>query len=135
MIKNWLMERRRGRASSVGIEMSKQRSAAPSDGRGREKGMPPQAGAIIGTHAGVVLRHARDEDAVAIVSLVSTVWSEYPGKILNAAADMPELLAPASAYAACAGCFWVVEANGEIIGTVALKPIDEDVVELQKLYV
>lgn len=98
--------------------------------------MSPQPGAVIGTHGGVILRYACDEDAAAIIALISAVWREYPGKTLVAGADMPELLAPASAYAAWNGCFWVVEANGEIIGTIAMKPTaDEGVVELQKLYV
>ena len=93
-------------------------------------------GAIIGSSAGLVLRHARDDDAEAIIALVSSVWSEYPGKTLVAAADMPELLKPASAYGRAGGRFWVVEANGKIIGTIALMPSAEaGVVELQKLYV
>ena len=97
---------------------------------------PASPGAIIGTSAGLVLRYARDDDADAIIALVSRVWSEYPGKTLVAANDMPELLRPASAYAQNDGRFWVVEANGEIIGTIALMPSAEDgVVELQKLYV
>jgi putative acetyltransferase len=93
-------------------------------------------GAIIGASAGLVLRFARDDDAAAIIALISAVWSEYPGKTLLAAVDMPELLRPASAYAACDGRFWVVEAHGAIIGTIALAPSQEPgVVELQKLYV
>jgi putative acetyltransferase len=92
-------------------------------------------GTIIGTSAGLVLRFARDDDATAIIALISAVWSEYPGKTLVAAVDMPELLEPASAYAQ-GGRFWVVETNGEIIGTIALQPSAEPgVVELQKLYV
>jgi len=97
---------------------------------------PVSPGAIVGRAAGLVLRHARDDDADAIIALVSQVWSEYPGKTLVAATDMPELLKPASAYARGGGRFWVVEANGQIIGTIALMPsVEEDVVELQKLYV
>jgi len=91
---------------------------------------------IIGATSGLVLRYARDDDAPAIIALISSVWSEYPGKKLVAAADMPELLHPASTYGACDGRFWVVEAHGEIVGTVALQPSQNpDVVELQKLYV
>jgi putative acetyltransferase len=97
-------------------------------------------GEIIGRSAGLVLRHAGDDDADRIVALVAAVWGEYPGKTLVAADDMPELLAPASFYARCQGRFWVVEAGdfprGEIIGTIALAPSQEPgVVELQKLYV
>jgi putative acetyltransferase len=98
--------------------------------------LPISPGAIIGTSAGLVLRYARDDDADAIIALVSSVWSEYPGKTLIAATDMPELLKPASTYARAGGRFWVVEANGRIIGTIALMPsVESGVVELQKLYV
>jgi putative acetyltransferase len=49
---------------------------------------------------------------------------------------MPELLRPASAYARGDGRFWVVEAGGRLIGTVALMPsVEAGIVELQKLYV
>jgi putative acetyltransferase len=93
-------------------------------------------GATIGTSGGVTLRLACDDDAEAIIKLISAVWSEYPGKTLVAAADMPELLHPAASYAKCDGRFWVVEAHGRIIGTIALQPSAEPgVVELQKLYV
>jgi putative acetyltransferase len=103
----------------------------------RGEAMPSWPGGVIGAYGGVVLRYVRDEDSSAIISLISSVWSEYPGKILAAAQDMPELLAPASSYAAANGRFWVVEARGEIIGTVALKPnaSDDGIVELQKMYV
>jgi GNAT superfamily N-acetyltransferase len=99
--------------------------------------MPNIADGVIGAYGGVVLRHVRDEDSAAIIALISSVWSEYPGKTLAAARDMPELLAPATNYAAANGRFWVVEAAGEIIGTVALKPnaSDPSIVELQKMYV
>jgi putative acetyltransferase len=98
----------------------------------------PEVGpqAVPGAASGLRLRFARDDDAAAIIALISAVWSEYPGKTLVAAADMPELLRPASAYGACDGRFWVIEAKGRIVGTVALQPSAEaGVVELQKLYV
>jgi N-acetylglutamate synthase-like GNAT family acetyltransferase len=108
-------------------------------GRREELRPRPQAnslGTIIGAAAGLVLRSARDDDAAAIIELIAAVWSEYPGKTLVAANDMPELLRPASAYAECGGRFWVVEANGHVIGTIALASSAEPgVVELQKLYV
>ncbi|HEX3884965.1 MAG TPA: GNAT family N-acetyltransferase [Stellaceae bacterium] len=94
-------------------------------------------GGVIGAHGGVTLRFVRDDDSAAIISLISSVWSEYPGKLLAAGRDMPELLAPWTSYAEGDGRFWVVEARGEIIGTVALKPNAHDprIVELQKMYV
>jgi putative acetyltransferase len=91
---------------------------------------------VRGAADGLRLRFARDDDAAAIIALISAVWSEYPGKTLVAAADMPELLRPASVYAACDGRFWVIEAHDRLVGSVALQPSEEPgVVELQKLYV
>jgi putative acetyltransferase len=96
------------------------------------------AGAALDESIGnAVLRDAGDADAAAIVALVGDVWSEYPGKVLDPARDMPELLAPASTYAAWDGRFWVVEGDeGRLLGTIAVKPTSTPgVVELQKLYV
>jgi len=115
--------------------MATESSSAPRE-YSRASIPPVSPGAIIGASAGLVLRYARDDDADAIIALVSKVWSEYPGKTLVAANDMPELLKPASAYARNGGRFWAVEANGQIIGTIALMPsVENGVVELQKLYV
>lgn len=110
------------------------RSAPRETMSSRERTNSP--GQIIGAADGLVLRFARDADAEAIIALIGAVWAEYPGKTLVAAADMPELLRPATAYANCGGRFWVVEAGNQIIGTVALQPSAEPgIVELQKLYV
>ena len=109
--------------------------SAPRDNTAQRTG-PVLPGEIIGCSAGLILRYARDDDADAIIALVAAVWSEYPGKTLVAAHDMPELLAPASFYGRCDGRFWVVEVDERIIGTIALMPsVEAGVVELQKLYV
>jgi GNAT superfamily N-acetyltransferase len=85
---------------------------------------------------GVTVRPARDADGAAIIDLVQRVWSEYPGKTLNVRNDMPELIDPETSYAECDGRFWVVERDGEIIGSIAARPsADGGVLELQKLYV
>jgi len=115
--------------------MAIETSSAPGEHSSRRDGsiLP---GAIIGASGGLVLRYARDEDAPEIIALISSIWSEYPGKTLIAANDMPELLRPASAYARADGRFWLVETGGRVIGTVALVPsVEGGVVELQKLYV
>jgi putative acetyltransferase len=115
--------------------MATETSSAPRE-RSTVRVRPISPGAIIGASDGFVLRHARDDDADAIIALISAVWSEYPGKTLVAATDMPELLAPATAYARGDGRFWVIETKGRIIGTIALMPSQEaGIVELQKLYV
>jgi putative acetyltransferase len=115
--------------------MTIETSSAPRERLSR-RGVSILPGAIIGASGGLVLRYVRDDDASAIIGLISAVWSEYPGKTLIAASDMPELLRPASAYARGDGRFWLVETAGRVIGTVALMPsVESGVVELQKLYV
>ena len=117
--------------------MSAQYSPPPQSASVQGRLASAAPGKIIAADSGVILRHVRDDDAESIIALIDQVWSEYPNKILNAPVDMPELLAPATAYAKAGGCFWVIEARGEILGTVALKPNPHDpgVVELQKMYV
>ncbi len=49
---------------------------------------------------------------------------------------MPELQAPASAYARRSGRFWVAEsAEAQIVGCAACLPAPRDGLELEKLYV
>lgn len=112
-------------------------SSAGDGCTGGGQACPGRTGSVIAAASGVVLRYARDDDAAAIIGLIAAIWAEYPGKMLNAPADMPELLAPATAYAEANGRFWVIEARGELLGTVALKPNAHDptIVELQKMYV
>lgn len=102
-------------------------------GKGISRRFTP--GHIVGTWSNSLLRTVRNSDSPVIIKLISAVWSEYPNKILNAAADMPELLTPATSYADVGGIFWVVEADGDVIGTVAMKPVRPKTAELQKLYV
>jgi len=82
------------------------------------------------------IRDAHGSDSGAIQELIAAVWSEYPGKVLSVADDMPELLAVASHYRASDGRFWVAFRDGQLIGTIAVTPsAAAETVELQKLYV
>src|SRR4051794_21528899 len=111
--------------------------SAALNGRGGAGILPGAGMGAVAWDGGFTLREARDSDADAVIELVRAVWSEYPGKLLDPARDMPELLSPQSTYRAWHGRFWVIVAeDGTLIGTVALKPAAEPtVVELQKLYV
>lgn len=81
----------------------------------------------------VVLRDARDDDSEGVIRLVAEVFAEYPGCVLDVEAEEPELLAPAASF----DRFWVLEAEGEVVGTCACAVHERDgetVVELKKMY-
>ncbi len=85
--------------------------------------------------SGIVLRAARDADGPGVIAVVAAAYAEYPGCVLNVEAEVPELKAPASAYARKSGRFWVAEGGGRILGCVACRPAPEHGLELEKLYV
>ncbi len=84
---------------------------------------------------GIVLRAARDADGPGVIAVVAAAYAEYPGCVLNVEAEVPELKAPAGAYARKSGRFWVAEGGGRILGCVACRPAPEHGLELEKLYV
>lgn len=82
----------------------------------------------------LTLRAALDEDSAGIIDLITRVYGEYPGVLMDVDGEEPELRAPASAFEA----FWVVESGGEVVGCVGAKTTAADgppVVELKKMYV
>jgi GNAT superfamily N-acetyltransferase len=83
----------------------------------------------------IVIRSARDEDSEGLIRMIDAVFSEYPGCILDVDAEMPELRVPASAADTDSGRWWVAERNGEIVGSVAVVPEEDGILELKKLYV
>jgi putative acetyltransferase len=84
---------------------------------------------------GIVLRAARDADGPSVIAVVAAVYAEYPGCILDLETEVPELKAPASAYARKFGRFWVAADEARILGCVACRPAPEHGLELEKLYV
>jgi GNAT superfamily N-acetyltransferase len=82
------------------------------------------------------LRPVRDQDGWDLVALIGACWSEYPGCVMDAHGEYPELLVPASAYAAKNGALWVLDAPAGLMASVGLAPgSSAAVIELQKLYV
>ncbi len=88
-----------------------------------------------GGDSGIVLRAARDADGPGVIAVATAVYAEYPGCVLDLEAEVPELKAPASAYARNFGRFWVAEDEARILGCVACRPAPADGLELEKLYV
>ncbi len=88
-----------------------------------------------GVDRGIVLRAARDADGPGVIAVVAAVHAEYPGCILDLETEVPELKAPASAYARRSGRFWVAADAARILGCVACLPAPEGGLEIEKLYV
>ncbi len=85
------------------------------------------------THA---IRAGRDDDWWELVALIGACWAEYPGCIMDVHGECPELLAPARSYAAIGGAFWVAtDAAGLVVASVAVRPLPDGVVDLERLYV
>ncbi len=88
-----------------------------------------------GGDSGIVLRAARDADGPGVIAVVAAAYAEYPGCVLDLEAEVPELKAPASAYARRSGRFWVAADEVQILGCVACTPAPRDGLEMEKLYV
>ena len=74
--------------------------------------------------SGIVLRAARDADGPGVIAVVAAAYAEYPGCVLDVEAEVPELKAPASAYARQSGRFWVAQGvadAAEILGCIACR--------------
>jgi len=106
-------------------------SAAAS---GAPSGSPASAAPAL--PAGFTLRPVADHDAAALIALVDALYRDYPGCILLVEPEEPELLAPARAYAPDGG-WWVAEAEGRLVASVAVRPSAYRAGwgELRKLYV
>lgn len=83
-----------------------------------------------------LLRPGRDEDEAGFIALIDACWSEYPNCILDVDAEVPELRALATYFAAAGGALWVAERDGRVIGMAATRPLNQDQAwEICKVYV
>jgi GNAT superfamily N-acetyltransferase len=71
-----------------------------------------------------MIRPGQDSDAGGIIDLIWSCWSQYPGIRMDVDAEMPELRALASYYAAADGALWVAEQDSRITGMIAARPLD-----------
>lgn len=83
---------------------------------------------------GLLVRDARDDDALDVIELIAGVFGEYPGCVTDVDGEMPELRALATHFAAQGGGFRVAERDGRVVGCCGWAPHGE-LVELKKLYV
>src|SRR5205807_1762978 len=81
-----------------------------------------------------MLRDARDEDSAALIALITAIYDEFPGCVMDVDGEMPHLRRPASAFQEWGGHLWVVETAGEIVACVGFADHD-GAFELKHLYV
>jgi len=79
------------------------------------------------------LRDGTDADALAYIRLIGEAWAAYPGIVFDVDAELPELHALASHFAARGGRVWLSE---EGHGMIATRPLGADEAwEICRLYV
>jgi putative acetyltransferase len=78
----------------------------------------------------MALRKATNDDSEGLIRLVGDCFAEYEGCVLDLEVEERCLLAPADAF----DRFWVLEEEGRIVGSVGLTEVDEETVELKKMY-
>lgn len=83
----------------------------------------------------LVIRSVHDGDSAGLIALISAVFREYPGCVLDVDGEMAELRSPATSSRTADGRWWVAEVAGEIAGSVSIAPSNGRDVELKRLYV
>jgi putative acetyltransferase len=79
------------------------------------------------------LRRARDTDGPAVVALVRRARREFRLRFDPRGIDRP-LQTPGSSFRGPRRRFWVLEAGGRVIGSVAVVPRGRHTAELMKMY-
>ena len=82
------------------------------------------------------IRDAQDDDAEALIALISMVYAEYAGQgVVFDLEELPELKAIESHTQSGQGQFWVAEVKGRLVGCIGWVPVAEAVVRIERLYV
>lgn len=81
------------------------------------------------------IRPGRDDDGPALIALIWSCWSAYPGIRMDVAREMPELHALASYYGGQGGALWVAEIGDVIVGMIATRPLRGAEWEICRVYV
>lgn len=84
---------------------------------------------------GLFVREAADRDAAGLITLISSIFSEYSGCVLDLAATDRDLLAIHTYTTRRGGTMWVAERNRQIVGCAGYTQSAPRIVELKRLYV
>ena len=82
----------------------------------------------------ITIRLGRDSDADGFIALIGACWEQYPGVVLDVDGEMPELRALATHYRGKRGTLWAAEADGRVVGMVAVVPHDAGAWEICRVY-
>jgi len=69
-----------------------------------------------------------------IIKRIDRVYGEY-GYWVNTNKYDKDLLDIEKNYCSKKGCFWLAMHNSRLVGTIAVKPIDNQLIEIKRLYV
>lgn len=83
----------------------------------------------------LTIRPGRDSDGPALIDLIWSCWSRYPGIKLDVDGELPQLHALATFYAGLHGALWIAETDATIVGMIATHPIDPATWEMCQVYV
>jgi GNAT superfamily N-acetyltransferase len=81
------------------------------------------------------IRTGRDADADGFIALIGACWAEYPSIVFDVDAELPELYALESHYRSKRGMLWAAEAEGAVVGMIAVAPHGDGAWEICRLYV
>ena len=84
---------------------------------------------------GWTFRAGRDSDGPALIALIWSCWSAYPGVRMDVDGEMPELHSLATYYAGKGGALWVAERSGSLVGMIATRPLQDGTWEICRVYV
>ncbi len=80
------------------------------------------------------VREVNDAEAPTVISLIATVYAEFPNCNLDVDRDEPQLKRPATAFRSWGGRFWVADLDGRILACCAFADRGETL-EIKHLYV
>jgi GNAT superfamily N-acetyltransferase len=81
------------------------------------------------------IRPGQDADGPGIIALITTCWSAYPGLHLDVDGELPQLHALATNYENLGGALWIAEADGRIVGMIAVQQEQRTIWEICQVYV
>jgi N-acetylglutamate synthase-like GNAT family acetyltransferase len=84
--------------------------------------------------ATITIRPARAGDTDAVIALIVPIQSQEFGFAITAR-DQPDLADIDGFYHVAGGGFWVAEARGRVVGTIALKDLGSGQGALRKMFV
>jgi N-acetylglutamate synthase-like GNAT family acetyltransferase len=81
-----------------------------------------------------IIRKANNNDLPKIINIINKHYQKY-GDFVNLNKYDKDLKDIEKNYFQQKGCFWIAQLNNNIIGTIALQPLDSSIAEIKRVYV